>query len=84
MDLGRWQDSLADVVDVAPAEWLLKEGGGLLSSNEYAQMSDEAHCNMVATNAGGWLKAMLSKFDGVMALGGNALGEWLPLSSRLY
>lgn len=27
MDLGRWQDSLADVVDVAPAEWLLKEGG---------------------------------------------------------
>jgi NADP-dependent 3-hydroxy acid dehydrogenase YdfG len=83
MDLGRWQASLAAVVDIAPSEWLLKESGGNLSNSELAELSEEAHCNMVATNAEGWLQAMLSKFDGVIALGGSVLGDRLPRLSTL-
>jgi Uncharacterised protein family (UPF0261) len=74
MDLGRWQASLAADVDIAPSEWILKEGGGNLSSSEFAAISDEAHCDMVAMNATGWFQAMLSNFDGVIALGGSVLG----------
>ena len=75
MDLGRWQSSLAAEVDIAPSEWILKEGGGELSSSEFAALSKEAHCDLVAANAIGWLKAMLSKFDGVISLGGGVLGN---------
>ena len=75
MDIGRWQASLAAEVDVAPSEWLLKESGGELSNSQLAELSEEAHYDMVATNAVGWLQAMLFKFDGVIALGGNVLGD---------
>lgn len=75
MDVGPWLASLADEVDVAPSEWLLKEHGGGLSNSELAELSEEAHSDMVAKNATEWLKAMLSNFDGVIALGGSALGD---------
>jgi hypothetical protein len=76
MDIGRWQASLAMEVDIAPAEWLLKKGGGKYSDSELAAMSEEAHSEMVVKNAVEWLQAMLSKFHGVVALGGSERGNF--------
>lgn len=77
MDIGRWDKSLAMDIDIAPAEWLLKKSGGEYTDAEVAALSEETHANMVVVGAVGWLKAMLEKFHGVIALAGNVAGKYL-------